>query len=55
VGGGAACENSRTTLSHRKHRLVAPDFRVPGTFHVTVDADGNVTAFVDRDSATCTG
>lgn len=32
-----------------------PDFRVLGTFHVTVDANGNVTASVDRDSATCTG
>jgi hypothetical protein len=32
-----------------------PDFRVLGTFHVTVDANGNVTAFVDRDSETCTG
>jgi hypothetical protein len=33
----------------------APNFRVLGTFHVTIDAKGNVTAFVDNFTETCIG
>jgi hypothetical protein len=33
----------------------APDFRSSGVFHVTVDANGNVTASIDRQTQTCTG
>jgi hypothetical protein len=33
----------------------APNFRQTGVLHITVDARGNVTAFIDSATQTCTG